>query len=330
MKVIGGCLLFLLCANTSVCVANDVSCALRNGALGKYTYRVVDDEGNAVSNAQAHVWFKSYGRPQDKADWIVETDTNGMFTAEHRFNEKFSVGIDKEGYYHSYDTINYLSMPSLPVKDGKWQPYGELRTLTLKRIRNPRKMNGAESYVDFKIPAYDVWVGFDFDENQFVSPYGKGKFSDVLLRFSLTSKSRNDYHMSMEVSFTNQVFAGAYVLKQDSQSEMKSVYSADPGAPFVQSLVYRYDRPVQNSNLLEKLTEDKYMVFRSRTVVDENGHLISARYGKIYGPWHYVGPRGMSIRSVCFNPMPNDTNLEDARTVEDNERKWGCSKRMVK
>lgn len=109
--------------------------AIREGALGKYIYRVVDDEGCAVSNAQAHVWFRSYGRPQDKADWIVETDTNGMFTVEHRFNEKFSVGIDKKGYYHSHDEINYLAMPALPVENGRWQPYGELRVVQLNRIK---------------------------------------------------------------------------------------------------------------------------------------------------------------------------------------------------
>jgi len=120
LKLMLFCVLELIAINAFADVPDEVRLAIRNGALGKYTYRVVDDEGNAVSNVQAHVWFKSYGRPQDKADWIVETDTNGMFTVEHRFNEKFSVGFDKEGYYHSHDEINYLAMQQLPVEDGKW------------------------------------------------------------------------------------------------------------------------------------------------------------------------------------------------------------------
>ena len=41
------------------------------------------------------------------------------------------------------------------------------------------------------------------------------KFSDVLLRFTRKAKSRNDYHMSMEVSFTNQMYGGD-VLKRKS------------------------------------------------------------------------------------------------------------------
>ena len=78
MKIIANVLLSIFCANVYAEITNDGRLALRDGALGRYTYRVVDDEGNVVSNARAHVWFTSYGRPQDKADWIVETDTNGM------------------------------------------------------------------------------------------------------------------------------------------------------------------------------------------------------------------------------------------------------------
>lgn len=46
-------------------------------------------------------------------------------------------------------------------------------------------MRGATLYVDFKIPACDCWLGFDFEENRFVAPYGNGNSADVLLRFSL-------------------------------------------------------------------------------------------------------------------------------------------------
>ena len=57
------CALVLLAESAFAETTEDMRLALRNGALGKYTYKVVDDEGNAVSNAQAHVWFRSYGRP---------------------------------------------------------------------------------------------------------------------------------------------------------------------------------------------------------------------------------------------------------------------------
>lgn len=301
---------------------DEAKAAIRNGAVGKYTYRIVNDIGEPVHRAVAHVWFSSYGRPQDQADWIVETDTNGTFTVEHRFNEKFSVGIDKKGYYHTQDEINYLKMCELPVKAGKWQPYDKVNTLTMKRIRNPQKMVGATCYVDFKIPEYDKWLGFDFEMNNFVMPYGSGKEADVLLRFSQRNKGRQDYCMSMEVSFTNHVYAGAYAMKKDKNSEMKSVYFADTNALFQQVFEYRYDRSDARSKLVDKLRGDEYLVFRTRTKVDETGRLVSAHYGKIYGPWHYVGPRGMSIYGIFLNPRPNDVNLEDEFTVDGNEQRW--------
>lgn len=292
---------------------------IRNGAVAKYVYRVVDDEGVPVSNATAHVRFSSYARPQDNADWRIDTDTNGIFVAEHRLNEKFTVGIGKAGYYRTYDKIDYFGMSAeerlSKVKDGKWQPYGETRTVVLKKIRNPIMMRGAPSYVDFKIPVYDKWLGFDFDNNQFVSPYGNGRYSDVLLRFTLKTAAHNDYHMKMEISFTNQLFAGAYNMKKDLKSEMASVYFADKKAAFTQLITYQYDRPATSCDVVEKLCADEYLVFRTRTEVDDKGNLVAARYGKIYGPWHYVGPRGMSICGVFFNPTPNDTNLEDAETA---------------
>ena len=74
--------------------------AIRHGAMAKISYRVIDDEGCPISNAVAHVWFSSYARHQDDADWLVTTDTNGMFTVEHRTNESLVCGFDKDGYYH--------------------------------------------------------------------------------------------------------------------------------------------------------------------------------------------------------------------------------------
>ena len=72
--------------------------AIRHGAMARISYRVIDEEGAPVSNAVAHVWFSSYARHQDDADWLVTTDTNGMFTVEHRTNESLDCGFDKEGY----------------------------------------------------------------------------------------------------------------------------------------------------------------------------------------------------------------------------------------
>ena len=290
---------------------------IRNGALAKYVYRVVDDEGLPVSNATAHIWFKSYGRPQDEAGWVAETDTNGIFVAEHRLNEKFSVGIDKEGYYHTHDEINYFGMSAEKrlsiVKDGKWQPYGETRTVVLKKIRNPIKMVVPPSRINETIPLGE-WHEYDLVAREWMPPYGNGKQTDVLIRLGLEAKNDiSDFRATMDLCFTNSPYSGVYRMQKEQFSEMKSCYVADTNAVYETMVSNLYEKRPHKRTIDTRLTEDLYFVFRIRATVDASGKLVSAHYGKILGPWEFFGT--MRTGAVYFNPTPNDTNLEDAETA---------------
>ena len=318
MRILTLTMFSLASVNIYAAMTADGESALRNGAFGRYVYRVVDDGGVPVPNASAHVWFRSYGRPQDKADWVVQTDTNGMFAAEHSFNEQFSVGIDKEGYYHTHVEINYLSMTELPVKDGKWQPYGETRTVVLKQIRQPQDMLGVDCPPQRKIRIYDEWLGVDLAKGDFVPPVGNGCEPDMLVRFHLAGEMPYDWSIRMDVSFTNSPYAGAYRLKMDNWSDMKSVYQADTNATYLSELSFRYAREKgKRTPNMEKLGKDEYLVFRTRTKVDGGGKLLSARYGKLYGPWHFEDAGGFRIHKVFLNRNDNDVNLEDTWTIEN-------------
>ena len=247
------CMLALIVSIVLYADANgEMRAALRNGAKGKYIYTVVDDAGQPVVGAQAHVWFTSYGRPQDKADWIVESDTNGMFTVEHLFNEKMSLSVYKDGYYRSHEEINYLAMSKLPVADGKWQPYGERRTIILKRILNPHPMLGPARTPQRKITVYDKWLGFDLERCDFLPPMGEGREEDVLVRFRSRDVSRNDWLIAMDVSFTNYPYAGAYRLKKDMASEMWSVYQADSNAVYATELSFIVSRANGATGILDR------------------------------------------------------------------------------
>ena len=179
--------------------------AIRHGAMAKIRYRVVDDEGAPVSNVVAHVWFSSYARHQDDAEWFVTTDTNGMFTVEHRTNESLDCGFDKEGYYHSSDQILFRKRKgvSVMVVDGKWQPYGETRTVVLKRVQKPQEMLGPDCPPQRKIKIYDKWLGFDLEKGDFLPPMGVGAEADMLVRFRLNGHMPDDWSIMMDVSFTN-------------------------------------------------------------------------------------------------------------------------------
>ena len=283
----------------------------RNGAESKVVYRVVDDEGNAVSNATAEIWYRSYGRPQDNAHWKTQTNRDGEFVAQHRTNERLSVAVRKDGYYSCRDVVSYFDIKKNSVVDGRWQPFGEKRTLVMKRMLKPVRLDFHDGLDYKKVPEYGVWLGFDLQLFDFTSPYGRGRSDDVLLLFTLIKGK--DYLATIEMSFTNNVQAGCYRLKKDMYSGLKTVYRADPFAHYEDSVKFSYVRKFGNPPVSESLGEDEYLVFRTRTKVDEDGNLILAHYGIIEGPLSFVGPGGLSVDCCLFNPVEKDTNLEVMR-----------------
>ena len=57
-----------------------------------------------------------------------------------------------------------------------------------------------------------------------------------------------------------------------------------------------------------------YLVFRTRTRVDEQGHLTGAHYGKILGRW-MSDTEFMILSDGCFNPIENNINIEDGTSL---------------
>lgn len=284
-----------------------------HGAEAKYVYQVVDDQNQPVPGAFAHVSFTSYGRVAGNADWGVVSNSNGMFEVSHRVNERFRVGISKKGFYRSFDSIFYFGMSfPLPVKDGKWQPYGEVRRITLNRIRRPAYMRCFKRDY-YKYPEVNHWHGFDLERADWTGNLGAGVHDDVLIRFSEEERASGSRRL-MEVAFTNNVHGGLYVEPLNKHSEMRSSYCVDTNKVFSNMVVFTSD-PNGSISGRHVLGGDDYLVFRTRTRVNAKGELVSAYYGKIYGPWEFIERGGMSIGRIVFNPVENDTNLEDEQTV---------------
>ena len=294
------------------------------GALAKECFRIVDQDGNPVEGARVYgaFWPTVGGNEYVLVDGF--SNANGEYVAQGITKDRLHYRITKNGYYKSVGDIKYHQTKSVPaVVNGQWQPFGTTRTVILKRIKKPVEMHCRDGLKNFKIPTYDQWMGFDFERYAFVAPFGDGVASDVLLKFTLKRPSKRDCHVTMDVSFTNNPYAGAYRLAKDGFSEMKTVYEANAERNYVKTFSFSYDQANGRSPVQKSLSESEYLVFRTRTQVDEKGNLVSARYGKICGQWHFVGPRGMSIDQFAFNPTPNDTNLEDAETARRSSQMWG-------
>lgn len=304
--------------------------AIRNGAEAKYVYRVVDDEGQPVSDATAHVWFKSYGRPQDNAEWEIQTDQSGVFQVVHRVNERFCVGIDKEGFYHAHDEIYYLGDPAPAVENGKWQPYGEERVLVLKKIRTLGRLTVLPGHMRmgrWPIPCQNQWVGFDLELMDWVPPYGQGRTADYLAKFSSrVNNGISDYCYKMDVCFTNMSYAGAYVKTKDRKSDLEWNTCADTNSVYQTKFSFVREKGTMGVRREEFLDDGKYLVYRVRTKVNEKGELTAAHYGVISGRWA-AGSSLMVLGDTVFNPIENDVSIEDSLFLREKVRYREVSRR---
>jgi hypothetical protein len=147
---------------------------LRDGALAKFSLKIVDDDGAVVSNANVQVSFA-----MEDSQWILgQSDTNGVFTAAGQSRGEMLFDITKDGYYRTADKLKFGRHDGIVVKDGKWQPWNpEIRVL-LRPIVNPVPMYAKR--VDVRVPVEDTLVGYDLVVGDWVSPYGKEKLTTCL------------------------------------------------------------------------------------------------------------------------------------------------------
>lgn len=313
---------------TMLVMAGDVTRAYgyRRGARVHETICVVDQNGKPVTDALVYGALTTGGWMNDYALIKGMTDSNGQFQVRGKCTDFMRCQIVKAGYYTTEFRVSYLDTKAVPaVKDGRWQPYGNKRVAVLKEIVDPQPMVCRDLLASLTIPKYSVWMGFDFERYDFVAPYGKGRDEDVLLRFNLDRPSADECNMTMEVAFTNRPYAGAYKMMKDEQSEFKTAYEADTNRHFGQSFTYRFQRRKGKPPSYDRLQEDEYLVYRTRTRVDRDGNLVSAHYGVICGGWDFVGPAGFRIADFIFNPRPNDIRLESTKMADYSrkcQRQW--------
>lgn len=307
------CLLFTSVL-TRCADGDDYRQAIREGADACYVYHVVDDDGQPVIGASVRASFRSYGRQHDNCDLALITDTNGMVKVAHRVNERLNVGVDKRGYYHAHDSISFLDGSIQISKDGKWQPYGGRRRLILKKIRALGSLTvlpGRRRMGEWRIPCQNTWIGFDLEMFDWIHPYGSGVNPDVLLRISSRVLNRfNDFTYAMDVTFTNNPCAGAYVKTKDRSSDLYWDASANVNGVFLTDFSFVREKSVGKNSRHDFLSKDQYIIYRTRTRIDEHGRLSSAHYGMISGPW-ISGDGAMYVQDMVFNQNENDPVIED-------------------
>lgn len=178
-----------------------------------------------------------------------------------------------------------------------WNPTVDL---VLKHVRNPIAMYA--KLVLGNPPVTNQPCGFDFAVGDWIAPYGTGHTADIIFTRHLDQKSKHDYDESLTVSFPNKGdgIQQFYISSDEGGSELASPHEAPIGG-YQASIVRKSSRHPGQKMILD-FDQNRHYFIRVRTVLDEQGNVKSALYGKIYGDFMHF--------TYYLNPNSNDRNVE--------------------
>lgn len=296
--------------------------ALRNGAKAKLTLKILDEFEQPVSNAVCHVNFCDVATIIESS--IGLSDTNGIFIAEGRAKGEVGGNVNKEKHYTSYFKFTKGDPPGLidyggesskayydsKIKGSRWLPWNPTIPVELREIRKPIPMY-ATSIKKHSIPN-QTNMGFDCEMQDWVAPHGKGFVADFFVQFSPIDAS--EYDGACRLVFSSPDKDGGFIRKRKHMSsEFVSEYEA-PLNGYSEFKTSKKGKLKFYENNPNDLSEEEYLIFKSRIVRDKDGVVVSANYGKIYGSLRYRFSRELKCGAVefiyYFNPNPNDRNLE--------------------
>ena len=298
-----------LCAENLRAVSPEIVNARQHGAQGQVTLRVTDSTGKPIEKAQLSVAFWA---SDSSADVVVSegtTDTNGLFVAAGKTIHSMNYEIKKDDSYKTTGQYWFYPGQGRSVLNGRWQPWNPTNTVVLKEKRNPVAMYAKN--VETPLPLRDTAVGFDLEVGDWVAPHGKGREADMFFTYTARVQDYWTFSNQLFIACSNQM-AGLYRTTRDTGTSFPSIYEA-PTNGYQAQVVQSLDRTKYKIMAKEEIGGSEYLVFRVRTVLDDKGNILSARYGKIYGPIEYgeKDQGGGGVRFTYYlNPTDNDRNLE--------------------
>ena len=281
----------------------------------KFSVQVVDDAGSPIADCKVNAvvfshWKagEGFGRAYHKATPMV-TDRNGdaNFQIESKTSDLTYYAEPPEGYYRTYHEEYFFGQPA---KNGVWQPENEKFKVILKRKKNPIAMyaRGVGWQEKAEIPEVEKACGFDLVVSDWVAPHGKGKIADLLFNLVREQRARNDYDATLTVSFSNEGDGiVSYKAPAGKGSRLMMPYMAPEKGYKNKLKKSRQAEPGKTT--VPGYSRDQHYFIRVRTVLDEQGNVVSALYGKIQEDIKFWNNRAMRF-TYYVNPAPNDRNVE--------------------
>jgi hypothetical protein len=295
----------LLLATTAIlCFASDEP--KWEQPTAKLTVRVVDEQGRPVPAAIVQIGFTEKPSPRD-VSVKGTTDSHGEFTAEGHSDMRLFSDASKVGYYDS----GCPAAKFTNFVNGKWQPWENTVTTTLRPIVKPVAMY-ARSFRELEIPVTGKPCGYDLEASDWVSPWGKGKVADFIFTVDERRYSGwRDFDVAVTLTFSNSL---------DGIQETKfpdigrhSVFKWPREAPDTgYEPTFKARFTASEKGYHSTTSEDQAYFFRVRTV-EKDGKIVGALYGKISSGIS-IEPRETKTCKIAFtyylNPTPLDRNME--------------------
>jgi hypothetical protein len=284
--------------------------ARRNGGELRLIVSAVDDYGIAVSNASVNVLMGMNFR--EKAYFINGvTDAMGQFVIEGTTTgSEIEIEVTKDGYYKAAKKLCLIKMGhEYEVRDGKWQPWGMVLELPMRKVINPIELCAFHDGI--QVPATNTWIGFDMKNKDWVASGRGGEIPDFEVKVKWDGRPMATLEFAqMDIRFVRKG-TGFYFADKTSGSAFTGVYKADTNNIFQTEFTCSATR---NNGVFSDsgVPKGKLMVVRSRCKLDDKGNILEANYSTIRTLFIEGGRNGkaLAILNYRFNPTPNDTNLE--------------------
>lgn len=273
-------------------------------------FHVVDVSGVAVSNALITTRTRkdriaSMGHKTSPQREIVSV-TDGEGRAEVNFpcyDGQFSSSVHADGFYEEMSGDVLFRRASDGIIVEHLLEHEKTVTFMLRPIVNPVPCFGYGAGDWIMFPLKTGRFGFDMKKGALLYPYGNGEIADFWVRREDTN---GFYRVTLEFDGP---FNGVYKQAQENSTTFRSAYCADTNRVFARTMdIWTKEHVGKETVRMQYVSNREYLVIRSRSIVDANGHLKECNYSKIYGA--ITASESFRFMSMVFNPEANDTNLE--------------------
>jgi hypothetical protein len=191
----------------------------------------------------------------------------------------------------------------------RWEPWNPTINVKMRPKKNPVPM--VYEWINREnFPAVNQPVAFDLEKKDWVAPHGKGIIADIVF----TPIEKGEPGIECTITFSNPKDGiQEYIPEAGLRSSYIFPYEA-PQTGYKESLFkemwYENNLPPQHTNV--KPDDQINYIFRVRTVVDEDGNIVSANYGRIQGDIRVIADGSVWFK-YWFNPNPQSRSLESDR-----------------